>query len=73
MRVYKQSMGDTKAICNRAIILERKGFVYNKDFTVRDASWSMFLDNRKCADIFFANKRTQEAYYEIANAEKEKV
>jgi hypothetical protein len=59
MRVYRETTGEMQMIIDLAMALERRGFMYRKDYDLRDAR-SVYLDDRKCSTLFMANKRTYE-------------
>jgi hypothetical protein len=58
MRVYREVLYEMQMILDICMALERHGFTYRKDFDVRTAPYSIYLDDRKCSVLYFANKRT---------------
>lgn len=57
MRISREQ----QPLIDMAMMLDRRGFVYMKDYDVADAP-SYFLDNRKCSYLIFGNKRTYEMF-----------
>lgn len=57
MRTYKVRTYPREQVLYMALILERLGHVYRKDYDARDAP-SYFLDNRPCSFLYFGNKQT---------------
>jgi hypothetical protein len=62
MRVYREVVYSMDMILGITLELGRRGALYRKDYDVCDASYSIYLDNRKCSRLFMANKRTHELY-----------